>query len=420
MGSRADQFFYSYTMPGDEMEPIAPRPVNTGRLLILFDDDATEAGMHMLSNAAGLHISMANEDAVAVMGGWQNEASSHALVYSELGVAVVSADPDQMAAVNAASSQSQSPVLATELETAFVVDPIVGIQQLDEEATWGVSETGVIHSAYSGAGIKVAILDTGFALNHPDFADREIIGHSFVEGETVQDQHGHGTHCTGTACGPRRPSNTGRRYGIAYDAEIYIGKVLGNNGAGNDNTIIAGINWAVEQGCHLISMSIGGLVSKGATYSPIYETVADRALKRGTLLIAAAGNNSHRDRKPTLINPVSRPANCPSILSVAAVDRVNRIAKFSNGSINVDQTGAEVDLAGPGVDVYSSWPGSKTYNTISGTSMATPHVAGIAALYAEAASGARGRDLWNLLLQNARLLNGLPARDVGTGFVQAP
>jgi subtilisin family serine protease len=323
-----------------------------------------------------------------------------------------------MAVVNAASSRSQSPILATEMETAFALDPIVGVQQQDEETTWGLEVTGVIHSAYSGAGIKVAILDTGFDLKHPDFADREIVSQSFVEDEAVQDGYGHGTHCTGTACGPRRPTK-GKRYGIAYAADIYIGKVLDNTGSGKDNNILAGINWAVEQGCHIISMSIGGLVSRGEPHSTIYETVADRALRQGTLLIAAAGNNSRRDYRPIVINPVSRPANCPSILSVAAVDRSDKIAKFSNGSMNVEETGAEVDLAGPGVDVYSSWPGAK-YSTISGTSMATPHVAGIAALYAQAAAGARGRDLWDCLAQNARLLNGLPERDVGAGFIQAP
>jgi subtilisin family serine protease len=418
MASRAAEFFYRDQMPSDEMEPVAPPSAKTGRLLILFDDDATEAGMRMLNMKAGLKVSMASEDAVSVMGGGQTELSSQAVVYWRTGVAVASVDPDQMAVVNSASAQSDSPILATEMEEVIEVAPIVGIQQIDEESTWGLDIAGVLKSNYSGARIKVAILDTGFDLNHPDFADRAIISETFVPGELVQDAHGHGTHCTGTACGPRRAKKTNKRYGIAYGADIYIGKVLDKNGAGTDNTIIAGINWAIQQGCHIISMSIGGPVSKGATYSPIYETVAYRALNAGTLIIAAAGNNSYRDRKPEIINPVSRPANCKSIMSVAAVDRSYKIAKFSNGSINVDQTGAEVDIAGPGVDVYSSWPGSK-YHTISGTSMATPHVAGIAALYAEAAN-ARGRDLWDRLLENVRSLGPLPTRDVGAGFVQAP
>jgi len=115
---------------------------------------------------------------------------------------------------------------------------------------------------------------------------------------------------------------------------------------------------------------------------------------------------------------VDRPANCPSILAVAAVDSRLGIAPFSCGGINPD--GGGVDLAGPGVNVYSSWPMPTRYRTISGTSMATPHVSGIAALWLEA----RGLDttaeaLWQLLVANAQRLP-LPARDVGTGLVQAP
>ncbi|HMN29826.1 MAG TPA: S8 family serine peptidase [Caldilineaceae bacterium] len=419
MGSRAEPFHY--TMPGDEMEPPLPPPVNTGRLLILFDDDATEAGMRMLSNAAGLRVSMADDDMVSVMEELQSDTSAHALVYAGLGVAVINADPDQMAAVSAASTQSDSPILTTEMETTVELDPIMGVQQLDGEAAWGLDVTGVLQSQYSGAGIKVAILDTGFDLAHPDFVDRNITSQSFVTGQFVQDSHGHGTHCTGTACGPIAPTNSAQRYGIAYAADIYIGKVLGNNGSGSDISILAGIDWAIREGCHIISLSIGGLVSKGASYSDIYETAAARALDQGVLLVAAAGNNSFRDRKPAIINPVSRPANCPSILAVAAVDNQDKIARFSNGGINVDLEGSAVDIAGPGVNIYSSWPSSKKdYNTISGTSMATPHVAGIAALYAQADARARGRTLWDRLTSAVRSLNGLTARDVGAGLVRAP
>lgn len=415
----ANWFLNNGTMPRDEMEPAPRKPVRTGRLLILFDDDATEAGMRMLRNKAGLRVSMAGDG----MNDTENvptASNSQAVIYRRTGVAVASADPDQMAVVNSASAEADSPILATEVEEIIEVEPILGIQQVEEEATWGLNSTEALYSAYSGAGIKVAILDTGFDFKHPDFADRTLVSQNFVKNETEQDLHGHGTHCTGTACGPRQPKKTNLRYGIAYGADIYIGKVLDKTGAGTDNTIIAGIDWALQQGCQIISMSIGGPVSKGMSYSPIYETIADRALKAGTLIIAAAGNNSFRDRKPSIINPVSRPANCPSILSVAAVDRIDKIAKFSNGSINVDETGAEVDISGPGVDIYSSWPGSTGYKTISGTSMATPHVAGIAALYAEANPNLRGRDLWQRLTAHIRVLASLPSRDVGTGFVLAP
>lgn len=420
MVKQASRFFYNGAMPSDEMEPALRKPVPTGRLLILFDDDATDAGMRVLQNKAGLRVALAGDNWAGGQEKLAVAASSQAVVYRRTGVAVASVDPDQMAAVSSASAQSNSPILATEVEEVVGVSPLIGVQQADEAATWGLDATGVLNSSYSGTGIKVAILDTGFDHKHPDFANREIVSQNFVTSETEQDGHGHGTHCTGTACGPRRPKKTDQRYGIAYGADIYIGKVLDASGSGTDNTIIAGINWAIEQGCHIISMSIGGPVSAGATYSNIYETVASRALRAGTLIIAAAGNDSHRARKPAIVNPVSRPANCPSILAVAAVDRSDKVAEFSNASINVIDAGAEVDVAGPGVSIYSSWPGTTSYKTISGTSMATPHVAGIAALYAEADPNARGRKLWDRLVQGLRPLNGLLTRDVGGGFILAP
>jgi subtilisin len=118
-----------------------------------------------------------------------------------------------------------------------------------------------------------------------------------------------------------------------------------------------------------------------------------------------------------VILPVSHPANCPSIMAIAAVDAQMQIAYFSNGGLNPQ--GGQIDLAGPGVAVHSSWPRPALYNTISGTSMATPHVAGVAALLAEANPNARGVSLGALLAREARRLT-LPSRDVGSGLVQAP
>jgi len=160
-------------------------------------------------------------------------------------------------------------------------------------------------------------------------------------------------------------------------------------------------------------MSLGASVQVGQPFSQIFEQVARRALKAGTLIVAAAGNESQRPQ----IAPVGHPANCPSIMAVAALDLRLRVAWFSNGGLNPN--GGKVDIAAPGVDVISSVPRPTLYGTKSGTSMATPHMAGIAALFAESQPSARGLALWALVVQHARHL-AIPVRDVGAGITQAP
>jgi subtilisin family serine protease len=151
-------------------------------------------------------------------------------------------------------------------------------------------------------------------------------------------------------------------------------------------------------------MSLGGVGGR----VPAYTRAGLAALDAGCLMIAAAGNES---RRPTVIAPTDSPANSPTIMSVAAVDVDLNVAFFSNGG--------KVEITGPGVDVFSSWIMPRRYNTISGTSMATPHVAGVAALFAQSNSGLRGRALWAALTARARPLP-QPPSDIGAGLVQAP
>jgi subtilisin family serine protease len=303
------------------------------------------------------------------------------------------------------------------IERGSAVDELEGVAVTatlsETQLTWGLQVTRVATSRFSGKGIRVAVLDTGMDLGHPDFAGRTIVSQSFVAGQSVQDGHGHGTHCIGTSCGPRDPGML-PRYGIAFNAEIFAGKVLNNQGSGTDSQILGGIEWAINNNCAVASMSLGAPVQLGQPPSQIFEQVARRALDAGTLIIAAAGNDSQR---PQDIEPVGHPANCPSIMAVAALDRNLHVSFFSNGGRNPN--GGQVDIAAPGRNVRSSWPRPMLYNTISGTSMATPHVSGIAALLSEAHPQARGLALWTLVTQHARHLAS-PSRDVGAGLVQAP
>jgi subtilisin family serine protease len=281
----------------------------------------------------------------------------------------------------------------------------------ETSVTWGIEATKVALSNLTGAGIKVAVLDTGFDSAHQDFRGRKIIRKLFASQSSEDDMVGHGTHCIGTACGSLRPAN-GPRYGIAYEAEIYAGKVLGDDGAGTDRSVIAGMDWALDQGCQIISMSLGAPTQVGDQPNADFEQIGQACLDGGTVVIAAAGNES---RRPGHIAPVGSPANASTIMAVAALDRALGVAPFSCGGIN---PGQDVDIAAPGVDVFSSLPGSR-YGRLSGTSMATPHASGVAALIAQSDTSLRGRALWTRLLELAGTLPH-PARDVGKGLLQAP
>lgn len=285
-------------------------------------------------------------------------------------------------------------------------------QRFDEStATWGLQLTKILQSDLTGRGIKVAVLDTGFDDTHQDFIGRAVTKKLFATRSTEGDVQGHGTHCIGTACGPLRPL-TGPRYGVAHEAEIYAGKVLGDDGFGTDRSIIAGMEWALDQGCHVISMSLGATTQLGDQPSDDYEQIGQICLDSGALVVAAAGNDSTR---PQRIAPVNSPANASTIMAVGAVDSALVPAFFSCGGLN---PGQDVDISAPGVDILSSLPENR-YDRWDGTSMATPHVAGVAALIAQSDPKFRGWTLWARVLQIASRLP-LPSRDVGKGLLQAP
>lgn len=386
----------------------------TGRYLVLLDKDWGQ-GRHELRRVAGIQaVDSAEEGLTDPLWG------ADALVMREIGVALVSADPDQVRALSTAVDEP-GPIARVEPERivhaiSAQVDASVDAEAeaavAEDRYTWGLQAVGASTSIATGKGIRVGVLDTGLDLSHPDLQGRLITSKSFVQGQEVQDGHGHGTHCVGTACGPRTLAGA-PGYGVAWQAEIFAGKVLSNQGSGADGGILAGIAWALASGCHVLSMSLGAAVGAAQSYSATYEQVAARAMAQGMLIVAAAGNESQRQQG--VIRPVGHPANCPSILSVGAIDVQRQVANFSCGTVN--PAGA-VDVVGPGVDVLSSWPMPTRIRRISGTSMATPHVAGVAALVAQS-TGARGYALWARLVQGARRLP-LASTDVGGGLVQAP
>lgn len=408
----------------------------TGRYIITFREDAVTEGLDILSDRAGI-MGLANaadfpESALDLS---QLEATGGA-VFPTLGVAVVSLEEGALSNITTSAAEN-SAILAIEPERIFyaiddglsaeylegyrdavnhlykkATNPEVaglGVPQCfadDIGSTWGLKATKAIDSKWTGKGMKVAVLDTGMDLLHPDFNGRSIVSQSFVPGEEVQDEHSHGTHCIGTACGFKDIND--RRYGIAYESTIYVGKVLSNAGSGDGGWILAGMEWAIANGCQVISMSLGNTDPKP---SPAYETVGRRALQNRCLIVAAAGNNGRTG------GSVGQPANSPSIMAVAALDNCLAVADFSAKSGGYP--GAKVNIAAPGEKVYSSVPMNKgRYAAFSGTSMATPHIAGLAALYAQS-TGKRGSKLWQLLTSHAMALP-LPNNRVGSGLLQAP
>lgn len=313
---------------------------------------------------------------------------------------------------------------------------------LSNGVTWGVQAVGADQSQFSGDGVVVAVLDTGIDRTHPAFVGVEIVAEDFT-GEGNQDRDGHGTHCAGTIFGR---TIGGTRIGVAPGVKkALIGKVIGSEGGSSDQ-IAKAILWAVDNGADVISMSLGmdfpgfqkALVA--ADFPP--ELATSRALEayranvqlferlaalirtpayasHSALIVAAAGNESKRAVRPDFEIAVSPPAVAEGIISVAAVgqgDHGLTIAPFSN-------TGANV--SGPGVGVLSAKAGGGLV-PLSGTSMATPHVAGVAALWAEKIAKS-GR--LNLLELTARIIGsarhtafaaGFDPFDVGAGLVGAP
>lgn len=335
----------------------------------------------------------------------------HARVYTRLGLAVATLTPAQIYELR-------------QLGDILTIAPdeerrLPDIQQdpadtpLDAEGIFRQIGLDPNDPTRTGQGVRVAVLDTGVDLNHPDLHIEEANTKTYIPGTTtVQDDHGHGTHCAGVIAGSAAPAG-GVRYGVAPNVTLFVAKVLDHKGSGRDAVIIDAIDWAASQGADVISLSLGSRRRKDAPYTLRYETLARRLLDRGVLLVAAAGNDSAR---PDYTIPVGNPAACPSIMAVSAVDHHDGIADFA--CTTMDAIGV-VDIAAPGVGVLSAWPGGGV-KRMSGTSMATPHVAGVAALYLQQDPGRRGRALWDALKTRAKKVPTLSVDDAGAGIVQAP
>lgn len=336
------------------------------------------------------------------------------VVFDTLKLAVIPAQKKPQLLAMTTRASGAKPILRSEPERFVYALPSARSHKLpyldDETSTWGLQAINALtagENRITGKGIKIAILDTGINMAHPDFEGRIKGSESFVPNSKTEDGNGHGTHCAGIA-GANVKSGSQLRYGVAPGADLYIAKVLSNKGTGEDRYIFAAIEWALENKCHIISMSFGSETAPGETYYEAYENAAKRAFKNNCLMIVAAGNDSNRPRK---IRPVNHPANCPSILAVGAVDPSLKVSYYSCGGTK----NAAVDIAAPGDDIYSAWAKGK-YRVESGTSMATPFVAGVAALYAQKYNHYTMRGIRSTLLRYAKKIS-VPVRDAGKGLL---
>ena len=333
--------------------------------------------------------------------------------------------------------KSTTPVIATSL-----IKPFAKTTSGNGDA-WGIAAVGADNSTYTGKGVKIAVLDTGIDAEHPAFTGVSLNVRDFTD-TSAHDGNGHGTHCAGSIFGQ---DVEGRRIGIARGVkDALIGKVLNDAGAGSSEMIFQALQWALNERANVISMSLGfdfpGEVKQKVDQGWPAELATSQALEsyRGNLrmfdaimamfrahgafngtpvVIAAAGNESRREINSEYRIAASMPAAAEGVLSVAAVSQHQEsygIADFSNSYVRI---------AAPGVDVISAWPGG-SLQSLDGTSMACPYVAGVAALWWEYSvnqgSSSLAATVSAHLISTARNLfsSQFNSGDYGSGLITAP
>lgn len=298
----------------------------------------------------------------------------------------------------------------------FRVENITAEQEPQPVVPQGVSAVDapfVWQKGYKGKGVVVAILDTGIQMDHPNLKNRIIGGKNFTDDyndeSNFNDNNGHGTHVAGTIAAD---GTGGGVLGVAPEASLLIGKVLDAEGSGSYEGIIAGMKWArLWRGPHgervrVISMSLGGSVGSTEMLHEIR-----MAVSRDILVVCAAGNEG--DSNETTFE-YGFPGAYNEVIEVGAVDYAGKLAYFSNDN-------PQVDCVAPGVDIISTYPGSQ-FAKLSGTSMATPHVAGALALLVQKSEADFGRklmepELYAQLIKNTQNL-GFKKSSEGNGMVK--
>ncbi|MER5687685.1 S8 family serine peptidase [Streptomyces sp. NPDC002205] len=272
---------------------------------------------------------------------------------------------------------------------------------------------------YDGKGVKVAVLDTGADLNNADIKSEIVQSQSFVNGQTVQDGHGHGTHVASTIAGSGANSD-GKYKGVAPGADLLIGKVLSNSGQGTDSSILAGMEWAVDQGADVVSMSLGGTDTPGE--DALTNAVNSLSASSNTLFVIAAGNAGPGE------STLGTPGAADAALTVGAVDKSDALADFSSRGPRLGDMAIKPEITAPGVDIVAAraagttmgTPVDANYTSASGTSMATPHVAGSAAILKQRHPDWTGQRIKDALTAHAKSAADQTVYQQGYGRVDIP
>ncbi|MBL1116551.1 S8 family serine peptidase [Streptomyces sp. 110] len=274
-------------------------------------------------------------------------------------------------------------------------------------------------AGYDGKGVKVAVLDTGIDTTHPDVKDAIADSKSFVPDQTVKDGHGHGTHVADTIVGSGAGSD-GKYKGVAPGAKLLVGKVMNDAGEGYSSWIIEGMEWAAASDAKIISMSLGGTASGPS--DPLSEAVDQLSASSGALFVIAAGNSGPFE------GTVETPGIADSALTVGAVDKSDKWATFSSRGPRTGDYAIKPEITAPGVNITAAraagtamgTPVNDLYTTSSGTSMATPHVAGAAAIVAEVHPDWTGPQIKDTLASTAKTSAAEGPFTQGDGRVDVP
>ncbi|MER7244257.1 S8 family peptidase [Kribbella sp. NPDC000426] len=271
-------------------------------------------------------------------------------------------------------------------------------------------------AGYTGKGIPVAVLDTGIDKSHPDLAT-QVVGEKNFTDAPDGDHFGHGTHVASTIAGTAAASN-GKYKGVAPDARLYDGKVCDDFGSCPDSAILAGMEWAAtEVKAKVVNLSLGGTDTPGI--DPLEEAVNRLTAETGTLFVIAAGNDGPTERT------IGSPGSADAALTVGAVDKQNGLADFSSRGPRVGDGAVKPDITAPGVSIVAAKakdsiigePVGDDYLRLDGTSMATPHVAGSAAILAQEHPDWKAAELKGALMGSAKPFDDQTAFEQGAGRV---